>query len=76
MSYTIIVLASCPWGPATDHRVGLLTEMYVIYMEPYTWHRAIAQHCQPANSVRASYRTSPALLQHLASCQKQLARCQ
>ena len=25
-------LASCPWGPATAHGVGLLTEMYAIYM--------------------------------------------
>ncbi len=28
-----IVLASCPWGPANAHRMGLLTELYVIYME-------------------------------------------
>ncbi len=26
-------LASCPWGPATAHGVGLLTEMYAIYIE-------------------------------------------
>ena len=25
--------ASCPWGPATAHGVGTLTEMDVIYME-------------------------------------------
>ncbi len=28
------LLASCPWGPATAHGVGLLTEMYAIYMDP------------------------------------------
>ncbi len=37
------ILASCPWGPATAHGVGLLTEMYAIYMERYTSHRAIAR---------------------------------
>ncbi len=26
-----ILLASCPWGPATAHGVGILTEMDVIY---------------------------------------------
>ncbi len=31
--YTIIILASCPWGPVTANGVDLLTEMYVIYME-------------------------------------------
>ncbi len=36
-------LASCPWGPATAHGVGLLIEMYVIYMETCTSHRAIAR---------------------------------
>ncbi len=30
---TNILLASCQWGPATAHRVCILTEMYVIYME-------------------------------------------
>ncbi len=34
-------LASCPWGPATAHGVGLLTEMYAIYMERYASHRAM-----------------------------------
>ncbi len=24
------VLASCPWGPATAHGVGILNELYVI----------------------------------------------
>ncbi len=24
------ILASCPWGPATAHGVGILTELYVI----------------------------------------------
>ena len=38
-----IRLASCPWGPATAHGVGILTELYVIYMERYTSHRAIAR---------------------------------
>ncbi len=27
-----ILLASCPWGPATAPGVGLLTEMYAIYI--------------------------------------------
>ncbi len=27
------VLASCQWVPVTAHGVGILTEMYVIYME-------------------------------------------
>ncbi len=36
------ILASCPWGPATANGVGILTELYVIYMEGYTSHRAIA----------------------------------
>ena len=27
----MLVLASCPWGPATAHGVGMLTELYVIY---------------------------------------------
>ena len=36
-------LASCPSGPATVHGVGLLTEMYAIYIETSTSHRAIAQ---------------------------------
>ncbi len=26
-------LASCQWGAATAHWVGMLTEMYVIHME-------------------------------------------
>ncbi len=39
---TIKVLASCPWGLATAHGVGLLTEMYVIYMETCTSHRTIS----------------------------------
>ncbi len=29
-SNVIITLASCPWGPAPAHRVGLLSKMYVI----------------------------------------------
>ena len=29
----ILRLASCPWGPVTANWMGLLTEMYVIYME-------------------------------------------
>ncbi len=36
-----VVLASCPWGPATAHGVGILTELYVICMERSTSHRAI-----------------------------------
>ncbi len=28
-------LASCQWGPVTAHGLGILTEMYVIYMERY-----------------------------------------
>ena len=37
------ILASCPWGPATDHGVGLLTEMHAIYMERYASHRTIVR---------------------------------
>ena len=37
------LLASCPLGPATANGVGLLTEIYAIYMEKYTSHRAIAR---------------------------------
>ncbi len=33
-------LSSCPWGPATAHGVGILTELYVIYMERSTSHHA------------------------------------
>ncbi len=36
-----VQLASCPWGPVTAYRVDVLTEMYVIYMERSTSHRAI-----------------------------------
>ncbi len=36
------LLASCPWGPVTANGVDLLTEIYVIYMEAHTSHRAIA----------------------------------
>ena len=36
-------LASCPWGPVTANGVDLLTEIYVIYMETHTSHRAIAR---------------------------------
>ncbi len=28
-----VILASCAWGPATAHGVGMLTALYVIYME-------------------------------------------
>ena len=42
-SGTNIILASCPWGPATAHGLGTLTEMYVIYIEGHTSHRGIAQ---------------------------------
>ena len=35
-------LASCLWGPATAHGEGLLTEMYVIYMETCTSHRTMS----------------------------------
>ncbi len=38
-----IILASCPWGPVTANGVDLLTEIYVIYMERRTSHRAIAR---------------------------------
>ena len=37
------LLASCPWGPATAHGVGLLTEMYAIYMERCALHRTVAR---------------------------------
>ena len=37
------ILASCPLGPATAREVGLFTEMYAIYMERYSSHRAIAR---------------------------------
>ena len=30
------ILASCPLGPATARRVGILTEMHVVYIERYT----------------------------------------
>ncbi len=33
-----VLLASCPWGPATAHGVGILTKLYVIYMERYSSH--------------------------------------
>ena len=40
----ITTLDSCPWGPATAHGVGILTELYVIYMErdrsPYTYQKS------------------------------------
>ena len=26
----MLVLASCPWGPATAHGMGMLTELYVM----------------------------------------------
>ncbi len=32
------LLTSCPWGPATAHRLGILTEMYGIYCHvPARW---------------------------------------
>ena len=31
-----IVLASCQWGPVTVYGVGILTEMYVMYMETFS----------------------------------------
>ncbi len=40
-SWTIKILASCQWGPVTANGVDLLTEIYVIYMETHTSHRAI-----------------------------------
>ncbi len=30
------MLVSCPWGPATAHGVGILTELYAIFMDRYT----------------------------------------
>ncbi len=36
-------LASCPWGPVTVNGADLLTEIYVIYMEAHTSHRATAR---------------------------------
>ena len=42
-NYNIYILASCPWGPVTANGVDLLTEMYVIYMERNTSHRAFAR---------------------------------
>ncbi len=39
----MFLLASYPWGPVTANGVDLLTEMYVIYMQTNTSHRAIAQ---------------------------------
>ena len=39
----INLLASCPWGPATVHGVGILTALYVIYMGTYVSHCAIAR---------------------------------
>ncbi len=51
------ILASCPWGPATAHGVGILTELYAIYVERSTSHRAIAR-C-----------FGPGLFPNLAPCQ-------
>ncbi len=40
----MLTLASCTWGLATAHGVGLLTEMYAIYMERYaSLFRAVTQ---------------------------------
>ena len=35
-----MLLASYPWGPVTANGVDLMTEIYVIYMEMHTSHRA------------------------------------
>ncbi len=83
----MFTLASCPWGPATAHGVGLLTEMYAIYMERYTSHRtarcfglglfSYLALCQPhwhaANTPQSFYRLPPVVLQHLSKCQIQSA---
>ncbi len=37
------ILASCPLGPVTANGVNLLTEIYVLYMETHTSHRAVAR---------------------------------
>ncbi len=41
--HNIHILAICPWGPATAHGVGILTELYVIYIERNASHRTTAQ---------------------------------
>ena len=38
-----VLLASCLFGPATANGVGILTELYVIYIETNTSHRAIVR---------------------------------
>ncbi len=43
------LLASCPLGPATAHGVGILTELYVIYMERYISHH-LAQYEGPRSN--------------------------
>ncbi len=48
----ILVLASCPCGPATANGVDLLTEIYVIYMETHTSHRAITRCCRRGEDLR------------------------
>ncbi len=66
---SIHVLASCPWGPVTANGVDLLTEIYVIYMETYTSHRAIAR-CFDSGTF-TNFGTLPAELatcQHLETC--------
>ena len=57
-------LASCPWGPVTANGVDLLTEIYVIYMEMHTSHRAIAR-CFGSGTF-TNFGTLPATL---ATCQ-------
>ncbi len=59
-----ITLASCPWGPVTANGADLLTEIYVIYMETHTSHRATAR-CFDSGTF-TNFGTLPATL---ASCQ-------
>ncbi len=40
-------LASCPWGSATAHGVGLLTKMYAIYMMTYLVAAFMLKRIQP-----------------------------
>ena len=69
----IVQLASCPWGPATAHWVGILTKWYVIYMKKCSSHCDIArcfglgffgnlaprhQQWHTANSGKPSYKKS------------------
>ncbi len=48
------LLASCPWGPATAHGVGILIKLHVIYMERCSSHRAIKNEAPRSNGLGAT----------------------